>query len=88
MSGSWVLRDDLHDESFGEFATREQAMAAANRLVALPWDDPQIRAPCTNWRSCGRDFWLESHDPSAGPGSRPHGEFVASIRADGIRWAR
>jgi hypothetical protein len=80
----YILEDELHAEHIGEFPTREAASAEARRRMALPWDSPENRAPCSSWRRCGRRLELVMYDDSGRELSR---EPVVEISAEGVRWA-
>jgi len=40
----------------GKFYTREQATSELERRALIPWNEEPNRAPCTNWRNCGRRY--------------------------------
>jgi len=82
------LGDDLDDETQGHFGSRNEAIAEAARLAALPWNQPRNLAPCASWESCGRNYEVVEFD-TAGEvawfflGVTP----VVGIGRDGVRWA-
>ena len=64
----FIVEDELHAEPLtGEFASREDAVADLRRLAELPWNAAPNRAPCTNWRNCGRRYDIVEYDASAEP---------------------
>jgi hypothetical protein len=63
----FVIEDEIHAESQGEFRTREEAMATLTQLATIPWDQEPNVAPCMGWRNCGRDYELVEYDETARP---------------------
>jgi hypothetical protein len=84
---TFELRDDLHDETQGHFGSRNEAIAEAARLAALPWNQPPNLAPCASWESCGRNYEVVEFDTSGESRSVLGVTPVVSIDRDGVRWA-
>jgi hypothetical protein len=83
----FYLFDELHDEPFGEFASFSDAVAEVRRLASLPWDQEPNLAPCTAWRTCGREYEIREGIAFDLPGPLQRGTRVASISATGVVWA-
>lgn len=84
---SYVLEDDLHAETLAESPDKEAALAEAYRRAALPWDDPVNKAPCVNWRHCGRHLMLATYDRARRSPDELSREPVVRIDAAGVHWA-
>jgi hypothetical protein len=57
----FVIEDELHAELHGSFDTLDAAVAELRRRAAIPWDQDPNRAPCTSWRTCGRDYLIREY---------------------------
>ena len=67
----------------GRFDSFEAARIAIVGFVSNPWDEEPSRAPCRNWKNCGRWYDIIETDED--------GAFVAStsvckIDSEGIIW--
>jgi hypothetical protein len=40
----------------GKFHTRAEAISELERRALISWNEEPNRAPCTNWRNCGRRY--------------------------------
>ncbi len=59
-----VIEDEIHGEQFGEFHALDDAVAELTRLATIRWDQEPNRAPCSSWRTCGREYCLVEFDTS------------------------
>jgi hypothetical protein len=83
----YVIEDEIHAEpQEGQFDTRAQAIAELRRRAALSWDEAPNRAPCADWRGCGRSYEVVEYDDTARPWKEFSRELVLEISADGVRW--
>ena len=80
------LHDYLHDESLGPFSNRDEAIAEAVRVAAIPWNAPPNLAPCVDWETCGRDYAVVEYDTSDGGHKEVAALPVLRIDRDGVRW--
>ena len=87
MKLMFVIEDALHAESHGEFADKDAALAELRRRAAIPWDQPPNAAPCTSWRTCGRQFELVQYDSTQSPWKELNRVGVLEISAAGVKWA-
>jgi hypothetical protein len=86
MASHFLIEDVNHGEIHGSFADTDSAMTELRRRSALAWDDPPNRAPCGEWRTCGREFYLLEAS-GTGPEFRVlRNVSVLQIRAAGVRW--
>ncbi len=83
----FVISDDLHDESAGEFSSLEEAVSGARRLATIAWDQEPNLAPCTAWRTCGRNYEVIEFDHSSVPWREVRRFPAFEIDASGVRWA-
>ena len=83
----FVIHDELHDESVGQFTSFSDAVAEVRRVAALPWDQEPNLAPCTNWRVCGRNYEIVELNDSARPWLELSRVPIASVTERGVVWA-
>ncbi len=82
----FLIEDEMHDADQGRFATRAGALSELKRLSLIPWDEEPNRAPCTNWKKCGRDYVIIEYDDSATPWKELSREAVLRVSADEVKW--
>lgn len=82
----FVIEDELHAEQVGRFDSRDAAMAELERISGVPWDEEPNLAPCTGWKTCGRDYQVIEYDASHTPWRELRRTLVLKISADGVRW--
>jgi len=80
----FVIDDEAHCElQVGKFPTKVEALSELERRALIPWNEEPNRAPCSNWRSCGRRYpMLERNDE----GDELSREFVLAVSAKGVEW--
>ena len=90
MTGStlFMVEDETHCESGGNFATFDDALAELRRRSCVPWDSEPNRAPCVQWRTCGRTYEIIEYDTSHAPWKQLQRVRVLEISAAGVRWVR
>jgi hypothetical protein len=72
----------LHSDDFGEFTSREAALAELRRLAEIPWDQDPNRPPCGS-ELCGRIYEIIEQDDSGRELVRTR---VLDVDASGIKW--
>ncbi|MBB2964665.1 hypothetical protein [Methylobacterium sp. R2-1] len=82
----FVIEDELHSETTGQFSSREEAMMELRRVAALPWDAVPNQAPCRSWQTCGRSYELVEYDTEATPWREVSRERILDISSAGPRW--
>jgi hypothetical protein len=82
----FVIEDEAHAEPQGRFQTREQAIAELQRRATIPWNEEPNRAPCTNWRNCGRRYELAEYDDTVSPWRELSRSLILQISAAGVKW--
>jgi hypothetical protein len=83
----FIIEDELHAEhQDGTFASFEQALAELKRRAALPWDQAPNVAPCTSWRTCGRNYEIIEFDDSALPWKQLSRVPALEVSAKGAKW--
>jgi hypothetical protein len=81
----FLIDDEAHCEpQEGRFQTRTEAVAELERRAAIPWDEEPNRAPCRNWRTCGRRYAILEYDQDEEVSREP----ILAISAKGIVWQR
>jgi hypothetical protein len=81
------IEDEIHAEHLGEFASFDEAVAEPRRLANIPWDRAPNVAPCTSWKTCGREYVVIESDDSHPPGKVLRRTPVLEVSASGAKWA-
>ena len=84
----FVIEDEMHAERQGEFATLAEAQAEIKVLAQIAWDSAPNRAPCTNWKKCGREYEIIEFDASSVPWIEIRRISVLRVSALGTVWHR
>ena len=83
----FIIEDEFHAEwQDGEFATLHDAISELKRRAKIPWDEEPNKAPCTNWRNCGRQYVVIEYDDSVSPWKEQSRIYILDIRAKGVKW--
>jgi len=82
----FVIEDNIHAEQDGQFASLAEAVAELGRRAAIPWDKPPNLAPCTSWRTCGREYFVLEFDSSQTPWKLLQRVPVLNVSADRVEW--
>jgi hypothetical protein len=80
------IYDELHAEPQQQYPTRQEALLELERRAKLPWDSEPNLAPCTSWRTCGRNYELREYDTSQLPWKKLWHRAVLELDATGARW--
>lgn len=83
----FVISDDLHDETAGEFSSLDDAVGGVQQLATVSWDEGPNLAPCTSWRTCGRHYDIVEYDDSSLPWHEVRRYPAVQIDASGVKWA-
>jgi hypothetical protein len=83
----FIIEDELHAESQGEFSDMTQAIAELKRRAELPWDQDPNLAPCTNWQACGRIYEVVEYDDSQNPWKELSRARALEVGPSGPKWA-
>ena len=82
----FVIEDNKHSEQVGEYQTQAAALARLKELASLSWDTEPNRAPCTNWKNCGRSYEVVEYDNSVIPWSEIKRSAALTVDAAGASW--
>ena len=83
----FIIEDELHAEhQDGTFGSFEEALAELKRRANLPWDQAPNVAPCTSWRTCGRNYEIIEFDDSTSPWKQLSRVPALEISAKGAKW--
>ncbi|MEX2547763.1 MAG: hypothetical protein WD830_08240 [Chloroflexota bacterium] len=82
-----LVEDEFRAEPQAWFSTFEDALEELRRRADLPWYGVPNKAPCTSWRTCGRDYDIVEYDTSAVPWREIWRVAVLRIDAAGTRWS-
>ncbi|HET6326568.1 MAG TPA: hypothetical protein VFG04_17970 [Planctomycetaceae bacterium] len=80
----FVIEDELHAEPHGKFPSFRQAVDELRRLAVIPWNAKPNRAPCSNWKACGRNYEVVEYDESWTEVRRVS---VLEVSASGAKWS-
>jgi hypothetical protein len=81
-----AIEDAIHCEHDGEYERIEDAFSELRRRAAVPWDSSPNQAPCTSWKTCGREYCLIEYDVSHKPWKLLRRVEVLKISAKGVSW--
>ena len=84
----FIIEDTIHCEYTMDsgYASFELALTEIRNRVAIPWDEEPNLAPCTSWRTCGRNYVIREYDDSTSPSTFIRTTPVVEIDAKGVRW--
>lgn len=80
------IEDDIHCEKERPFGTFADALAELRRRAVIAWDSPPNQAPCTSWRSCGREYFVLEYDERAEPPRVLRKAHILDVSANGVVW--
>ncbi len=83
----FVIEDTAHCESFGRYESFELALDEIKRLATIPWNKKPIKAPCSEWKNCGRFFEIVEYDMSVTPWICKGRKAVLESTSKGLCWA-
>jgi hypothetical protein len=78
--------EDIHCESLGDYVDLEEALAEIERLRERRGMRLPIKAPCKNWKTCGRRYEVFEYDPSKPPPNLVCPVLTLKISAKGVKW--
>ena len=82
----FVIEDEYHCEPQGRFASLSELEIELTRRASIPWDQEPNRAPCQQWRTCGRNYELIEYDDSQVPWKELRRIGVLRITAAEVVW--
>jgi hypothetical protein len=82
----FVIEDEAHAEWCGEYTTREEAVTELKVRSLVPWDQAPNVAPCTSWRTCGREYVLLEFDTGTEPWKELSRTPALSVSSAGAKW--
>lgn len=83
----FVIEDEIHADWHGQYANFEDAMIELRRRASIPWDQPPNVAPCTDWKTCGREYAIIEFDVSSSPWKQMRRVSVMEVTASGVKWS-
>ena len=81
----FIVDDDIHCELIGEFRTFEDAKSFLEKTAELSWDDRPNRAPCVDWKRCGRKYVIYD-DGGVSSYLLNTPTPILNVNAEGIEW--
>lgn len=86
MPNIFVVEDQVHAESLGEFPTLAEAWDELHRLSLIPWSDLPNVAPCQSWSTCGREYEIVEYETTTLPWTRIRCFAGLEVSAQGVVW--
>jgi hypothetical protein len=81
-----IIEDRIHCDHHGRFETFADALAELRRRAVIPWDERPNAAPCTSWKTCGREYQVMEFDDAQEPWKLLRGVAVLKVSAKGVEW--
>ena len=81
-----TIEDAAHADFHGRFDRFEDAVAELRRRASIPWDQPPNLAPCTDWKTCGREYHVVEFDDSGERWKQLRDVPVLNVSAKGVEW--
>lgn len=86
MPNIFVVEDQVHAESFGEFPALAEAWDELHRLSLISWNEPPNVAPCQSWQTCGREYEIIEYETATLPWTRIRCLAGLEVSAKGLVW--
>jgi len=80
------IEDELHAEPQGEYPSLDEAMAELRRRASIAWDESPNVAPCSSWRTCGRNYEIVEYDDTQMPWKELRRVPALEISASAVVW--
>jgi hypothetical protein len=85
-NSKFVVEDETHAECCGTFSTFAEAMSELQSRSRVAWDAHPNVCPCTNWKTCGREYSIVEFDISTEPWRERSRTPVLAISSSGVEW--
>lgn len=82
----YVIEDEIHAEQMGVFEEKAAALEELRRFATIPWDERPNVAPCTSWRTCGRNYELIEYEVDGGDWRELSRSSALEVDAQGVKW--
>jgi hypothetical protein len=63
----FIIVDLIHCDYLSRHRTYALALGKLKKLAKIPWDSYPNKAPCTQWRKCGREYFIREFDIDESP---------------------
>ncbi|MCP5062009.1 MAG: hypothetical protein GY936_06040 [Ignavibacteriae bacterium] len=84
----FVIEDEAHSELCGEFPNYKSALAELKKRAQIPWGEKPNVCPCTNWKTCGRNYEIIEYDNTKKPWDEKARTQVLEVSSRGIVWSK
>jgi len=81
-----TIEDNIHCDMHGEYETFEDAIAELRIRATIPWDQRPNLAPCTSWKTCGREYSVIEYNTSQMPWQLLRTVPVLNVSANAVEW--
>ena len=83
----FYIEDEWHCELEPKaYASLKDAVDELKNKALLDWDKPPIVAPCSSWRTYGRQYAIIEYDDTVTPYVQKQRLYALEIDAKGQRW--
>lgn len=80
----YIIEDQLHCETIGEFSKPSDAIDEFRRLSNLAWNEDKNLAPCMSYETCCREYELIEYEVNWNEWIELHREAIFDIGSSGI----
>ena len=82
----FILLDKFHYERIGIYDSYEEALNKAIEISKIPWNIPPNKAPCTNWKKCGREYVIVERIKKNNKSLKVSEVDIFNISSNGVIW--
>jgi len=84
----FVIEDEVHAETCGEYPTYENALEHLKELAKISWDKEPNKCPCQSWKTCGRNYEIIEFNNSETPWEEIKRTPLLEVSSKGIVWCK
>jgi hypothetical protein len=82
----FVIEDIKHAQGFGFYPDVETALGELLAYANLPWNEVPNRAPCQQWATCGRTYFVLEVKGRGTESQQLRHAHVLDVSATGADW--
>jgi hypothetical protein len=83
----FIIEDEIHAEPLkGNFGSFEAAVNALSEISKIPWDVAPNKCPCTNWKTCERNYQIIEYNTEQLPLVEIQKIWILTVSAKGVFW--
>jgi len=85
-NSKFIIEDEAHAEWCGVFSTFAETMSELESRSRVAWDAQPNVCPCTNGKTCGREYAIVEFDISTEPWKERSRAPILAISSNGVEW--